>query len=111
MIAVCAAGRYRGVSHFLVTTCVILSSMAYSESYTCDICGNKKGEGGQWFLSWLDCLPSGNAQTQPVIKLTRWQKEQAHSPEVQHLCGARCAGTMMDRWMAEQHEDPTASCA
>jgi hypothetical protein len=85
--------------------------MAYVESYTCDICGDKKGVGGQWFLSWLDCLPVGNAgATQPVIKLTRWHSEHAHNPGAQHLCGARCAGTMMDRWMAEQHEDPTANC-
>lgn len=84
--------------------------MAYTESYTCDICGTKKGEAGQWFLSWLDCLPSGSNNTQPVIKLTRWNIDQAHSEGVQHLCGARCAGTMMDRWMAEQHEDPTAAC-
>ena len=70
--------------------------MAYTESYTCDVCGTKKGDAGQWFLSWLDCLPSGVNSTQPVIKLTRWNGDHAHSEGVQHLCGARCAGTMMD---------------
>ena len=84
--------------------------MAYTESYACDICGDKKGAGSQWFLSWLDCLPAGDGSTQPVIKLTRWQVEHAHSPGVQHLCGTHCASTMMDRWMTEQHEDPTAAC-
>ncbi len=84
--------------------------MAYTETYTCDICGDTKHEGGQWFLSWLDCLPAGK-DTQPLIKLTRWQTEHAHIPGAVHLCGARCAGTMMDRWMAEQHEHPTAPCA
>jgi hypothetical protein len=29
---------------------------------------------------------------------------------VKHLCGARCAGTLIDRWMSAQHEDPTAHC-
>jgi hypothetical protein len=85
--------------------------MAYSESYTCDICGDRKGESGQWFLSWLDCLPSGDTGTQPVVKITRWNPDHAHGDGVQHLCGSRCVGTLMDRWMAEQHEDPTAPCA
>jgi hypothetical protein len=85
--------------------------MAYSESYTCDICGAKKGDAGNWFLSWLDCLPAGSTgDTQPVIKVTRWQKDHAHSEGVQHLCGARCVNTLMDRWTAEQHEDPSAPC-
>jgi hypothetical protein len=29
---------------------------------------------------------------------------------VKHLCGARCAGTLMDRWMTAQHADPDAHC-
>jgi hypothetical protein len=85
--------------------------MAYSESFTCDICGEKKGESGQWFLAWFDCLEPKPGATQPMVKLTRWQIDQAHSNSVHHLCGARCVGTFMDRWMAEQHEDPTVACA
>ena len=84
--------------------------MALTESYTCDICGDTKGEGGQWFLSWLDCLPAGDS-TQPLIKLTRWEQQHAHIPDAIHLCGARCAGTMMDRWMADQHEHPDSNCS
>jgi hypothetical protein len=30
---------------------------------------------------------------------------------VKHLCGAQCAGKLMDRWMTEQHADPDAHCA
>jgi hypothetical protein len=86
--------------------------MSYTESYTCDICGDKKGESGQWFLAWTDCLPNGTPEgNQPLIKLTRWDSGYAHTPNVQHLCGARCAGTMMDRWMSVQHESPDAPCA
>jgi hypothetical protein len=86
--------------------------MSYTESYTCDICGDKKGTSGQWFLAWQDCLPLMRTEgTQPLIKLTRWEQEHAHSDGVQHLCGNRCAGTLMERWMTEQHEQPTASCA
>jgi hypothetical protein len=84
--------------------------MAFSESYTCDICGTKKGESGSWFLSWNDCLSNATKGTQPVVKVTRWNLDHAHSPEVKHLCGAGCVNTMMDRFMTEQHEDPTAPC-
>ncbi len=86
--------------------------MAYSESYTCDVCGDKKGESGDWWLAWVDCFQGEKPEEdQPLIKLTRWQVKHAHSAGVKHLCGARCAGTLMDRWMSEQHEDPDAHCA
>lgn len=85
--------------------------MAYSESYTCDVCGDNKGESGDWWLAWVDCFPGEKAtDDQPLIKFTRWQAVHAHSGGVKHLCGARCAGTLMDRWMSEQHEDPDAQC-
>jgi hypothetical protein len=85
--------------------------MAYTETFTCDICGDTKHEGAQWFLSWADCLRAVNDTTQPLIKITRWDIEHAHIPGALHLCGSRCAGTMMDRWMAEQHEHPNSPCA
>jgi hypothetical protein len=84
--------------------------MAYSESYTCDVCGKKKESDG-WWLAWVDCFPGPKPEEdQPLIKLTRWQTYHAHSDGVQHLCGARCAGTLMDRWMMGQHADPDAHC-
>src|SRR5580704_12500767 len=62
-------------------------------------------------LAWVDCFQGENPeQDQPLIKLTRWQNQHAHSAGVKHLCGARCAGTLMDRWMTEQHADPDAHC-
>jgi hypothetical protein len=86
--------------------------MAYSESYTCDVCGDKKGESGEWWLAWVDCFQGKTpAEDQPLIKLTRWQVGHAHSAGVKHLCGAQCANKLMDRWMSEQHEDPDAHCA
>ena len=86
--------------------------MSVTETYTCDICGDKKGQGGQWFLAWTDCLPAAEAgDTQPLIKLTRWEQHHAHTQDVLHLCGTRCASTMMDRWMSQQHEQPTGTCA
>jgi hypothetical protein len=83
--------------------------MALSETYQCDVCGAKKSETDHWWLAWHDCLPDSEAG-HPLLKLTAWHLEGAHSPGVIHLCGARCAGTLMDRWMAEQHENPDAQC-
>jgi len=85
--------------------------MAQTESYTCDVCGDKKGVDGDWWLAWVDCFHGDNpGQDQPLIQLTRWQQKQAHAPNVKHLCGARCAGTMVDRFMSVQHENPESHC-
>lgn len=85
--------------------------MAYSESYTCDVCGKQKAGSESWWLAWVDCFQGESPeQDQPLIKLTRWQSQYAHSAGVKHLCGARCSGTMMDRWMSEQHENPEVHC-
>ena len=59
------------------------------------------------YLSTGDVKPE---EDQPLIKLTRWQGGHARSVGVKHLCGARCAGTLMDRWMTQQHADPDAHC-
>ncbi|QHN04926.1 hypothetical protein FTO74_17320 [Granulicella sp. WH15] len=86
--------------------------MSLSENYQCDVCGTKKTDIDRWWLAWLDCQPLDyTSDTQPLLKFTGWQLSLAHSPDVKHLCGARCAGTMMDRWMAEQHENPESQCA
>lgn len=85
--------------------------MAYSESYTCDVCGKQKAPREGWWLAWVDCFQGQSPeQDQPLIKLTRWQPQYAHSAGVKHLCGAQCTGTMMDRWMSEQHENPDTHC-
>ena len=48
--------------------------MAYIESYQCDVCGDKKGEDGDWWPAWVDCFHGEKPeQDQPLIKLTRWQ--------------------------------------
>ena len=50
--------------------------MAYIESYQCDVCGDKKGEGGDWWLAWVDCFQGEKPEEdQPLIKLTRWQSQ------------------------------------
>lgn len=85
--------------------------MAFVETYTCDVCGDKKVAGGDWWLAWVGCFHSDEpSQDQPLIQLTRWQLNQAHEVGVKHLCGARCAGTIVDRWMSVQHENPQSQC-
>jgi hypothetical protein len=63
--------------------------MAYIESYQCDVCGDKKGEGGDWWLAWVDCFQGEKPEEdQPLIKLTRWQSKHAHSAGVRSaVCG------------------------
>ena len=85
--------------------------MAYSESFNCDVCGDQKGPEGDWWLAWVDCFRGDRpGEDQPLIQLTRWQNKQAHARNVKHLCGARCAGTLLDRWMSVQHANPEAHC-
>ncbi|GGA68813.1 hypothetical protein GCM10011507_20340 [Edaphobacter acidisoli] len=85
--------------------------MSYSENYECDVCGDQKGEEGDWWLAWVDCFQGSKPEdNQPLIKLTRWEPHQARTDGVKHLCGARCAGMLLDRWMNEQHADPDAHC-
>ena len=86
--------------------------MSLMESYTCDVCGAKKAEHEQWWLMRAECSSgNGSAGDRQVLKLTSWSADKAHTPEAQHICGARCAGTLMDRWMTDQHENPNAECA
>lgn len=86
--------------------------MAFHESFHCDICGKEKGESEDWWLAWVDCYRAHDtAPDQPLLKVTRWERLLSHSAEVKHLCGASCAGTLMDRWMGAQHANPDTSCA
>ena len=85
--------------------------MALNESYHCDVCGKEEAHADKWWLGWLDCSPvNGTTNGQPMIKLTRFEKSMAHGNGEKHLCGARCASTMVDRWLSDQHENPDSTC-
>lgn len=85
--------------------------MSRSESYHCDVCGKLKIETELWWMAWVDCFNGGDiGEDQPLFKLTRWHKAQAHEDGVKHLCGARCSETMIDRWISGQRENPEAHC-
>jgi hypothetical protein len=75
--------------------------MAWTETYHCDVCGRAKNEGQHdWWLAWTETVsPTDKSSDQPVLKLTPWNLLLSHSPDVRHLCGARCAQTQIDRWM------------
>lgn len=74
--------------------------MAFTETYHCDVCGKARGEAEDWWLAWSESgAPVPGTEEQPVLKLTPWHILLSHSAEVKHLCGARCAQTLMDRWM------------
>jgi hypothetical protein len=74
--------------------------MAFTETYRCDVCGNPRGDAEDWWLAMTEpasLIPS--APEQPMLKLTQWNILLSHAAKVRHLCGARCAQTLMDRWM------------
>jgi hypothetical protein len=75
--------------------------VAWSETFHCDVCGKAKSEeAGDWWLSWTERLaPVAGEPIQPVLKITPWHVILSHDANVKHLCGARCAQTLMDRWM------------
>jgi hypothetical protein len=75
--------------------------MAFSEEFYCDICNSPKNEKSEdWWLAWTETIsPLPGQPEQTVIKITPWHSFLAHSADVRHLCGARCAHTLMDRWM------------
>src|ERR1700742_405434 len=74
--------------------------MAFTETYHCDVCGNPRGDAEDWWLALTEpaaLIPS--APEQPMLRLTPWNVLLSHAAKVRHLCGARCAQTLMDRWM------------
>lgn len=76
--------------------------MSWTETYHCDVCGNAKGENGdRWWLAWMGSTAGEPAsQGETMLKMTGWNGALSHGAEVRHLCGARCAQTMVDRWMS-----------
>ncbi|HEX3940694.1 MAG TPA: hypothetical protein VHX11_04340 [Acidobacteriaceae bacterium] len=74
--------------------------MAFTETYRCDVCGKPKGDAEDWWLAWAEQVePIPGARGQPALKVTLWNLLLSHSRDVKHLCGARCAQTLLDRWM------------
>jgi hypothetical protein len=63
------------------------------------VCNNPRGEAEDWWLARTDVESPVGLSQQPVLKITPWSAALSHSADVKHLCGARCAQTLLDRWM------------
>ena len=81
--------------------------MAWTEIYSCDVCGKAKSEeAGDWWLAWSERLsPHPGDPEQKVLKITPWNVFLSHDATAKHLCGARCAQTIMNRWMLAKNDD------
>lgn len=74
--------------------------MVWEVTFTCDICGQKKGDGNHW---WMIALPeeeafnaTGNMER---FTLQPWHAEESHSSHYSHLCGQNCALQALERFM------------
>ena len=77
--------------------------MAFTETFRCEVCGKVKSDAEDWWLAWAEeFLPMPDAKPMPQLRLTPWDVLLSHQAEVLHLCGARCAQTLMDRWMTSK---------
>ena len=75
--------------------------MAFTEKFHCDVCSKAKSEESvDWWLAWTEQLsPTPDTPTMPQLRFMPWNTLLSHEANVRHLCGARCAQTLMDRWM------------
>jgi hypothetical protein len=75
--------------------------MGYTETFHCDVCGKAKSEESEdWWLAWTEHVSAmPDSQQMPQLRIIPWDLLLSHESLVRHLCGARCAQTLMDRWM------------
>ncbi|MGC2162644.1 MAG: hypothetical protein WA634_12090 [Silvibacterium sp.] len=74
--------------------------MAWIETFFCNVCNKAKSEeADDWWLAWEEAMSPTPKVEQPVLKVTHWNEFLSHDAGVKHLCGARCAQTLLDRWM------------
>ncbi len=80
--------------------------MAFTETFRCEVCGKVKSEESEdWWLAWVEHVsPMPDASPMPQLRFMPWDMLLSHHAEVRHLCGARCAQTLMNRWMTNSEE-------
>jgi hypothetical protein len=82
-------------------------SMVWDVSFTCDICGNTKGEANHWWmLSYADCACDEDDQLPQRFSVMPWSAEQGRNPEMRHLCGKGCAMQALERFMTPRTATP-----
>ncbi len=75
--------------------------MVWDLSFSCDMCGQKKGEANHWWMAVMEkqsCYEEG--QPDHGFLLLPWNREQCRSGELVHLCGQNCAMQAMERFMS-----------
>ena len=77
--------------------------MVWDVSFSCDICGKKKGEANHWWMVMLGDVPCWEAD-QPNHRFTLfpWNAAESQNPEMYHLCGEGCAVQAMQRFMTSK---------
>ena len=78
--------------------------MAFTETFRCEVCGKVKSEESEdWWLAWAEHVsPMPGTPQLPQLRFMPWDVLLSHQADVRHLCGARCAQTLMDRWMTSE---------
>lgn len=74
--------------------------MTWDVSFTCDICGKKKGAANHWWMVLLGDVPCFD-EGQPGQRFTvlPWNAAESRNPDMYHLCGQGCAMAAMERFM------------
>lgn len=74
--------------------------MVWDVSFTCDICGKKKGEANHWWmLSYAECPCDEADQVPQRFSIMPWNGESSRNSEMRHLCGQGCAMQALERFM------------
>ena len=74
--------------------------MSWDVSFTCDICGRKKGDANHWWMVLLGDVPCfDEGQPRQRFTLMPWNATESHSAEFYHMCGQGCAMQAMERFM------------
>lgn len=74
--------------------------MTWDVSFTCDICGKKKGEANHWWMILLADAPCHDeGQPSQGFTLLPWNAAECRTGNVHHLCGQGCAMKAMVRFM------------
>ena len=50
-------------------------SMTWTETFSCNVCGKRKGEVDHWWLAWVDQIqPSDEEEFKPKLQIIPWSE-------------------------------------